>query len=73
MGRTGHQDDCGHPNFGLLQSTKTIIPTPITKKEKKANLEVDLLAGSTDVSRTGHHKTVAAPIYFGLLQSTWTT
>ena len=42
MGRTGHHDDCGHPNFGLLQSTKTIIPTPITKKEKKANLEEDL-------------------------------
>ena len=42
MGRTGHQDDCGRPNFGLLQSTKTMIPTPITKK-KKANLEEDLL------------------------------
>ena len=34
--------------FGLLQSTKTIIPTPITKKEKKANLEEDLLAGGTE-------------------------
>ena len=31
-----------------LQSTKTIIPTPITKKEKKANLEEDLLAGGTE-------------------------
>ena len=35
----------GHPNFGFLQSTKTIIPTPITRKKKKANLEEDLLAG----------------------------
>ena len=34
VGRTGHHDDCGRPNFGLLQSTKTIIPTPITKKGK---------------------------------------
>ena len=42
MGRTGHHDDCGRPNFGLL------IPTPITKKEKKANLEEDLLAGGTE-------------------------
>ena len=30
------------PIFGLL------IPTPITKKEKKANLEEDLLAGGTE-------------------------
>ena len=45
---TGHHDDCGRPNFGLLQSTKTIIPTPITKKEKKTNLEEDLLAGGTE-------------------------
>ena len=45
---TGHHDDCGRPNFGLLQSTKTIIPTPITKIEKKANLEEDLLAGGTE-------------------------
>ena len=37
----------GCPNFGLLQSTKTIIPTPITKK-KEANLEEDLLAGGTE-------------------------
>ena len=34
MGRTGHHDDCGRHNFGLLQSTKTIIPTPITKKKE---------------------------------------
>ena len=40
----------------------TIIPMPINKKKREANLEEDLLAGSTDVSRTGHHKTVAAPI-----------
>ena len=46
MGRTGHHDDCGHPNFGLLQSTKNnnIIPTPILI----ANLEEDLLAGGTE-------------------------
>ena len=47
MGRTGHHDDCGRLNFGLLQSTKTIIPTPITKK-RKANLEEDLLADGTE-------------------------
>ena len=34
MGRTGYHDDCGRPNFGILQSTKTIIPTPITKKKE---------------------------------------
>ena len=32
--RCGHHDDCGLPNFGLLQSTKTIIPTAITKKKE---------------------------------------
>ena len=39
MGRTGHYDVCGCPNFGLLQSTKTIIPTPITKKKGKLTLK----------------------------------
>ena len=38
MGRTGYHDNCGRPNLWSL------IPTPITKKEKKANLEEDLLA-----------------------------
>ena len=28
MGRTGHNEDCGRPNFGLLQSTETIITMP---------------------------------------------
>ena len=42
MGRTGHHDNCGRPNFW------SFIPTPITKKEKKTNLEEDLLAGGTE-------------------------
>ena len=40
-------------------------------KKRKKNLEEDLLAGGTDVGiGLGIMKTVAAPIYFGLLQST---
>ena len=72
MSRTGHHEDCGRPNL-FWSFTKYINHnTSTNKKKRKANLEEDLLAGSTDVSKTGHHKTVAAPIYFGLLQSTWT-
>ena len=36
-------------------STDTKIPMPI-KKKRKANLEEDLIAGGTDVGRTGHHE-----------------
>ena len=46
--------------FGLLHSTETTIPTD-KRKKKKANLQKDLLAGGTGVSRAAHH--VAAPIY----------
>ena len=48
-----------------LQSTETTMPMPI-KKNRKSNLEEDLLAGGTDVGRTGHLETVAAPVYFGV-------
>ena len=66
----GGTEDCGCPR---LDGYKVQIPVPIKiKKKRKANLDEDLLARGTDVGRTGHHKTVAAPIYFGLLQSTWT-
>ena len=34
--------------FDLLQSTDTIIPTPIKNKKRKANFEEDLLAGGTE-------------------------
>ena len=33
VGRTRHHEDCGRPN-GILQSTETTIPTPITKKKE---------------------------------------
>ena len=29
VGRTGYHEDCDRPNVDLLQSTETIIPTPI--------------------------------------------
>ena len=29
MGRTGHHEDCGLPNFDLLQSTENIKAMPI--------------------------------------------
>ena len=54
-----------------LQSTETTIPTPIkkyrnynTNATKKANLEEDLLAGGTNVSRTGHHEDCGRPNLF---------
>ena len=37
-----------------LQSTETTMPMPL-KKKRKSNLEEDLLAGGTDVGRTGYH------------------
>ena len=40
--------------------TKYINHNTSTNKKKESNLEEDLLAGSTDVGRTGHHKTVKA-------------
>ena len=49
--------------FGLLHSTETTIPTDKGKK-KKANLQKDLLAGGTDVSRTGHHEDCGRPNLF---------
>ena len=36
--------------------TKYINHNTSTNKKRKANLEEDLLAGSTDVGRTGHHE-----------------
>ena len=39
MGRTGHHEDCGPPNFGLLQSTETIIAMPIKLKKGKRTLK----------------------------------
>ena len=43
--KTGHHEEYGHPN-GILQSTETIIPTPIkVKKESKPFLAGGQMCG----------------------------
>ena len=50
MGRTGHHEDCGCSSlfWSFTKYMDTIIPMPI-KKNMKANLEEDLIAGTEDL------------------------
>ena len=50
MGRTGHHEDCGCSNlfWSFTKYMDTIIPMPIKKIKRKANLEEDLSEGGTE-------------------------